>query len=416
MTEEPSLREAFGLPPKKETECVSLLHSSDEEVCEVSGAEPVASSSSALVVPGSWGSTTPTQGRKYEIYQEKVRAHVLKKLYILETCVHFSWHYLPRKMACTLFAECFSFQTLLSSIDIPVVVPQVQVSDSYSMISSTCRLSACNPTERFEFLWKTEMTGTSSCGKKSPWRGDRVWDPKKMQVIILIDPIVADPIGQDNDNKWSTQRLGVCKRPAFLVQRIGPFSGNFRQFSGNFRIFVWALFRWFQAISGNLRQFHAILGNFGGPKPKKKKPVKKKGLRIAHLTEARVKSAPPSGGFWERGALPPWFHESARWAGASDTCSGSGSVHGRLIFIHHQCWEVLTFCRFQRQRCIKILCPKDPDFYTPLGLQTAKGQHIPALVVYKNQSPILAPVSTGEAKRVTTTTSAFISRSFRCHI
>ena len=61
---------------------------------------------------------------------------------------------------------------------------------------------------------------------------------------------------------------------------------------------------------------------------------------------------------------------------------------GRLTFIHLQCWEVLPFCRFQRQRCIKILCPKDPEFYTPLALKTAKGQHLPALVVYKNQSPI----------------------------
>ena len=64
------------------------------------------------------------------------------------------------------------------------------------------------------------------------------------------------------------------------------------------------------------------------------------------------------------------------------------SFFGRLIFIHHQCWVVLPFCRFQRQRCIKILCPKDPDFYTPLALKMAKGQHLPALVVYKNQSPI----------------------------
>ena len=63
-----------------------------------------------------------------------------------------------------------------------------------------------------------------------------------------------------------------------------------------------------------------------------------------------------------------------------------GQLLGRLIFIHHQCWEVLPFCRFQRQRCIKILCPKDPDFYTLLALKTAKGQHLPALVVYKNQS------------------------------
>ena len=62
-------------------------------------------------------------------------------------------------------------------------------------------------------------------------------------------------------------------------------------------------------------------------------------------------------------------------------------VAGRLIFIHLQCWEVMPFCRFQRQRCIKILCPKDPDFYTPLALKRAKGQHLPALEVYKNHSP-----------------------------
>ena len=62
---------------------------------------------------------------------------------------------------------------------------------------------------------------------------------------------------------------------------------------------------------------------------------------------------------------------------------------GRLIFIHLQCWEVLPFCRFQRQRCIKFVCPKDPDFYTPLALKTAKGPHLSALEVYKNQSPRL---------------------------
>ena len=64
----------------------------------------------------------------------------------------------------------------------------------------------------------------------------------------------------------------------------------------------------------------------------------------------------------------------------SRICSASRSpfavllcMLGGLIFIHHQCWEVLPFCRFQRQRCIKILRPKDPDFYTPLALKTAKG-------------------------------------------
>ena len=62
-------------------------------------------------------------------------------------------------------------------------------------------------------------------------------------------------------------------------------------------------------------------------------------------------------------------------------------ANGRLIFIHHQCWEVLSFCCFQRQRCIKILCPKDPDFYTPLALKTAKGQHLPALVNAHSSTP-----------------------------
>ena len=55
--------------------------------------------------------------------------------------------------------------------------------------------------------------------------------------------------------------------------------------------------------------------------------------------------------------------------------------------MHLQCWEVLPFCRLQRQRCIKVRCPKDPDFYTPLALKRAKGQRLPALEVYKNQSP-----------------------------
>ena len=62
----------------------------------------------------------------------------------------------------------------------------------------------------------------------------------------------------------------------------------------------------------------------------------------------------------------------------------TGGIFGRRIFIHHQCWEVLPFCRFQRQRCIKI---RAQDFYIPLALKTAKGQHLPALVVYKNLSP-----------------------------
>ena len=71
------------------------------------------------------------------------------------------------------------------------------------------------------------------------------------------------------------------------------------------------------------------------------------------------------------------------------TVASSSAIFGRLIFIHLQCWEVLPFCHFRHQRCIKFLCPKDPDFYTPLALKTAKGQHLPALEVYKNQSPAI---------------------------
>ena len=63
------------------------------------------------------------------------------------------------------------------------------------------------------------------------------------------------------------------------------------------------------------------------------------------------------------------------------------NINGRLILIYHQCWEVLSFLTIQRQRCIKILCPKDPEFYTPLALNCQKGQHLPALEVYKIQFP-----------------------------
>ena len=51
---------------------------------------------------------------------------------------------------------------------------------------------------------------------------------------------------------------------------------------------------------------------------------------------------------------------------------------GGLIFIHLQYWEVLPFLTFQRQRCIKILCPKDPEFYSPLALNSREGQHLGA--------------------------------------
>ena len=49
------------------------------------------------------------------------------------------------------------------------------------------------------------------------------------------------------------------------------------------------------------------------------------------------------------------------------------TLGGRLILIHLQCWELLPFLTIQRQRCIKILCPKDPEFYTPLALTCQKG-------------------------------------------
>ena len=67
--------------------------------------------------------------------------------------------------------------------------------------------------------------------------------------------------------------------------------------------------------------------------------------------------------------------------------NGNHQKIGRLILIHLQCWEVLPFCSFQRQRCIKIRVLRAQDFYTPLAPTTAKGQHLPALEVYKTQSP-----------------------------
>ena len=44
---------------------------------------------------------------------------------------------------------------------------------------------------------------------------------------------------------------------------------------------------------------------------------------------------------------------------------------------------MLPFLTIQRQRCIKILCPKDPEFYTLLALNCEKGLHLLALEVYK---------------------------------
>ena len=80
----------------------------------------------------------------------------------------------------------------------------------------------------------------------------------------------------------------------------------------------------------------------------------------------------------------PWQMETAK----VDKL-GTGEVCGRLIFMHAQCWEVLPFFTIQRQRCIKILRSKVPEFYTLLALNRQKGQHLPELELYKNQSPIL---------------------------
>ena len=45
----------------------------------------------------------------------------------------------------------------------------------------------------------------------------------------------------------------------------------------------------------------------------------------------------------------------------------------------------------QRQPCIKFRVLRAQDFYTPLPPNCQKGQHLPALVVYKkNQSPTMA--------------------------
>ena len=49
--------------------------------------------------------------------------------------------------------------------------------------------------------------------------------------------------------------------------------GNFQAILGNLLGPLSGILRQFQAILGNFRQFRVILGNFGGPKPKKKKTV-----------------------------------------------------------------------------------------------------------------------------------------------
>ena len=47
---------------------------------------------------------------------------------------------------------------------------------------------------------------------------------------------------------------------------------------------------------------------------------------------------------------------------------------------------MLSFLTLQRQQCIIFRVLRAQDFYTPLALICQKGQHLPALEVYKNQA------------------------------
>ena len=95
------------------------------------------------------------------------------------------------------------------------------------------------------------------------------------------------------------------------------------------------------------------------------------GLRFPPLKNARKESLESvervfSDCSWDLSSLFPLNYEGGTQKELgqtvfADCCQlGSGTTPGRRIFIHHQCWEVLPFCRFQ---------------------------HLPALVVYKNPSP-----------------------------
>ena len=121
------------------------------------------------------------------------------------------------------------------------------------------------------------------------------------------------------------------------------------------------------------------------------------------LPSSKVWRASPLQGVGTDVALASWHwevahevcpcHQNMSWSMSDEEdkfshCTNCRrSAAGRLILIHLQCWEELPFWAIQRQWCIKILCPKDPEFYTPLALNSQKGQHLPALKVYKNQSP-----------------------------
>ena len=55
-----------------------------------------------------------------------------------------------------------------------------------------------------------------------------------------------------------------------------------------------------------------------------------------------------------------------------EVCVDFSPLFGRLIFIHLQCWEELLFCRFQRQRCIKIRVLKGTGFLYAAGIENDK--------------------------------------------
>ena len=66
---------------------------------------------------------------------------------------------------------------------------------------------------------------------------------------------------------------------------------------------------------------------------------------------------------------------------------GGGVDLGDCFLMHLQCWEALPFLIIQRQRCVKFRVLRAQDFYILLALNYQQGQHLPALEVYKKQSP-----------------------------
>ena len=69
---------------------------------------------------------------------------------------------------------------------------------------------------------------------------------------------------------------------------------------------------------------------------------------------------------------------------------GGGGGCENLCFPNWETDSVLggaALLTIQRQRCINFRVLRAQDFYTPLVLNCQKGQHLPALEVYENQSP-----------------------------